>query len=748
MSAAVLPFESRYYVSLVELARELRIEETTIRRWVWSERVVHRTREGSKAIEVDAMTLPPKYKAAYLALHPTLASGARPNDEVEPKVARYTQATGAMRSRADERLEAVLSFTRAVEQREDGETLAEIEEQWERNYRRSHSRETRFSLRSVKRWKKQFETGGLDGLLDGNDGSATRGSRIPAPAKQFFRDFYLRSHRPNLRLCYDAVCIEASVRGWGEMPSYETFRKYGKSLPKMLRLIRRDCADTPRTVMPWVERDPTSIPVYDTLQLDHHEVDVPVRCDTGCVVCTGKRPKGHYPIWTAWIDIHSRRIMTSDLAIETPTYRTVTTGLRRLVVEHGLMNRLYVDNGADIRKALGKRMRRMGLGWDGPEEPEFEARLTPFGIKVTYAIPYNAQAKMIERMFRTFRHRFSELFEAYRGQFGERSEKAAELFYKPQELPTISELAYLLQFAIDEYNDVIKHTGKGMNRRTPSEVFSAPGARIPLRKPHEEAFRLCFFEPIPDAGGTRIVGANGVRHDNRTYRLSSLDRQIEYYATRVEMRVDPDDPRVAILLDLKTGAYICDARVDDAPATYDTRDAVTQKMIARVFRDIRDIKLAAARATDPGSEERIKEHLRNRVAYYQQLFAKRAEAAAAGDAAAAIGGTTLVLAPGLSGVARERERAMMDTPALTADDLALLFSDGDPASEPTGSDRPALSLVPAQPANEDAFVAEQIRKRHERLCEIDFCENRVGSSELLCPTHESETGWRDDLTTS
>ncbi len=204
------------------------------------------------------------------------------------------------------------------------------------------------------------------------------------------------------------------------------------------------------------------------------------------------------------------------------------------------------------------------------------------------------------------------------------------------------------------------------------------------------------------------------------------------------MRTDPDDQRVAALFDLKNGSYICDARVDDAPATYNTRDAVTETLMRRVFRDVRDCRLEAARAIDSGAKLRLKAHLDTRIAFYQQMFARMAEEAAAGNAAAAIGGTTLVMPAALSALARERERTLTSESPFTAEDLALLLSD---STGEANDSREVLTLVPdAAEADEDERLRmAQIRKRHDGLCEIDFCENPVGAGGVFCTSCENWT---------
>lgn len=146
----------------------------------------------------------------------------------------------------------------------------------------------------------------------------------------------------------------------------------------------------------------------------------------------------------------------------TDTYSNLILRVFRRI-ENGLPCRVYLDNGSDFRKAFGKRLRKQGkTEWDGPTEERMQARFAPVGAEVVCALPYNAQAKAIERMFRTFRHRFDEDFAAYRGALGKKSEFAGELYYRPSELPTISELALSLQLAIRECN-ATPHTGRGMS---------------------------------------------------------------------------------------------------------------------------------------------------------------------------------------------------------------------------------------------------------------------------------------------
>ena len=149
-----------------------------------------------------------------------------------------------------------------------------------------------------------------------------------------------------------------------------------------------------------------------------------------------------------------------------------------------------------------------------------------------------------------------------------------------------------------------------LNARTPEEVFFDPEIRIPRRNP-DESFGYLFFDLVENG---RIVGNNGVVFEGRIYRLVLLHKHLEYWGERVDVRVNPDDQRVAMIYDRRTGAYVCKALVDAQDATYDTRDEVTRRLIARVFSDGKQL-LRMAKSHVEGSKERLPEYRRAKIEY-------------------------------------------------------------------------------------------------------------------------------------
>lgn len=181
--------------------------------------------------------------------------------------------------------------------------------------------------------------------------------------------------------------------------------------------------------------------------------------------------------------------------------------------------------------------------------------------------------------------------------------------------------------------------------RTPDEVFYDPAVRMPVREP-DASFAYLFFDLVP---GGRIVGNNGVRHEGRIYRLISLRRHLEYWGERVDVRVNPDDQFDAMIFDRRTGSFVCKARVDARDATYSTREEITRQLIARVFRDGKEL-LRMAKAEVEGAKERLAEYRRARLEYVEQRVRgivaarQRAKAALAESSSVAVIGSFSVVA--------------------------------------------------------------------------------------------------------
>ena len=114
--------------------------------------------------------------------------------------------------------------------------------------------------------------------------------------------------------------------------------------------------------------------------------------------------------------------MSWGLRFESPAGNQVMSVFCRGVERHGSPERLYLDNGKDfrMRRFAGGRSRPAAQGERIVEPAAVEPMLEMLGVEVTWALPYNAKAKIVEPFFRILSERFDKTFETYLGSKPER----------------------------------------------------------------------------------------------------------------------------------------------------------------------------------------------------------------------------------------------------------------------------------------------------------------------------------------
>lgn len=580
----------------------------------------------------------------------------------------YAGAPQPLRQRALLRLEAVLTWRRALAAaRRDGVTLGDAESAWLLKFRREH-RNFKVSIASVKRWDREYRASGnsIDALVDGNDGHGRKGQTTLDPELEAdFRALWLQPTRPKVSQCYRVLAKLAKVRGL-TMPSYSTFLRLAASIPQMAIAALR--YEEESSIRPFIPRD-YNFPALDLIQSDHHQSDVAVHC--GDPLCD----RGHFPWVTGWVDVRSRKVLTFDVFIDCPNSRAILRTLKRTILEFGIPGGAYIDNGLDYKKALGwcvlhrqwgrERAKLIATDIDGPQ---IEHRLAPLGMRVVFSLPYNPQAKLIERFWRTLVDQAWRMFPSFRGSLGQRSEEAERLRRSPQELPLLTDLVIALQRAVDEYN-AAPHSGDGMNGRSPDVVFAAE------RRAHVSVsameLALVFLEKEE-----RKVDKNGIRFAKRVYRLDDPAAQARWFGETVRVFFDPEDDEQLILTSLD-GTFVSLAHERDR-ATYNSRDAKTQEQYALKARDWKAIK-ARIRAENPAAAKRL-ERIASSLDEYHALVAEQK----ALPIAAAGGSGIVQMLPYESSLARavEDARARVANPSnLSAADLELARSVDAPSTD-------------------------------------------------------------------
>lgn len=668
------------WVSTSEAAALVGVEVSVVKkRCSHGELECRRTKRGhnSGAFEVLLSSLPISAQAKFFAEHPELAKTAEAQS-----VDEFTHAPAAIQRRAQQRLETVLSYREAMRQRPENEAKVATAERWFAAYRVAHFRiDINVSVKSVKRWSRAYSALGIVGLLDRNDGHQRRGKiTIPPDAANFFLARYLDKDEPPTiaGAIFETRLAEAEF-GWKLPAGDGPFYRLAHKVPAIQRRGRREDADKLENLLPYVVRS-SDVPGR-TLQSDHHICDRFVNCEgekcgeacrlhesCGEGPCKGKCSKPHRPWFTPMFDVGSRMIVSYAIGLEVPNSQTILRPFADALRRYGLWKYVYIDNGKDFRKAFE--------AW-GQLHDDFLSRLLALGITAKFALPYNAQAKAIERMFRTFVLRFWTGHEGYTGPLGKRSEHVQQMEKRPELLPAWSEFRRELDAEIEVYNNTV-HRGRGMKGRSPLAVFASE--KLEMAKPDAMAFALVFAERVP-----RMLTRNGIAIGEDYYRLGDIDQQFRHQGHWVDVLIDHDDVRSVILITgcdkHKRESCGCDARgtlIGEATlegfANHDTADAVTKAHIERVAHERKEIK-KRINAGDWRATAQLHHFKKHRVAILQKLAAKYREenrellAQAVGSATA----TTIV--PRYSKLARDLEvQRAASSHGLSAADLELARS--------------------------------------------------------------------------
>lgn len=764
----------------------------------------------ANALLVDIESGPAVVRANYYAAHPHLAPRSRSlqGESHEPKPPiDFDRATPGQKHRARLREAAVIRWQIFIEQWGNSRGITAAKQRWvdqfklEQASKKPADRLTRISVDSIERWTTAYLAYNIAGLIDGNDGSARRKkTSIPRAALNVFLARCLDKNSPptiaraieetrmEFGCLYRSNHPDASCRKTGcRLPHADDpfYRWWENHVDPLVKEARREAVDSPSTFLPFVGRSADR--PYRTLQSDHHIADVFVNCEgescsrdprQAAVECRGHGTAdpndalrycddrtdcriywcrgGHRPWLTPIMDVGSRCIVSHQISLEVPNAERILRALYLAILKEGLPERFYCDNGKDFKKAAGWKL--------SAEDDEHLGRgLRTLGVTRVFARPYNAQAKSIERWFRTLIQSRCEGSYGYTGASGKkRPAHTKRLCDEPHRLMPFSQFAQMLGDAIDIYNTA-NHRGVGMNGRSPAQVL-ASADRIPRRNPDEFAFKLVFWQ-TEERTVDRRSGGYGVRHKNLVYTLIDPDGSIAstYFKQRVKLLIDPDDVSRAIVCNLDE-QFLCEAWVLEL-ATHDTRDVVTQEVLARTERIKKVIRRRLA--TSPAAAGALRRlmaaypsHLR-RVAQLRREEQQRLVAAG--------GSTVTTFIPSYSKIARDVEafraatdplaglssadRALIESssaPVLTGEQLDQFLADAEKGSYPTSP----LRAVGSGESSEERARVERERRRVRREqkarrgeCVVDNCEarrTRVSEDAEECGRHWLEL-YGDDL---
>jgi transposase/transposase InsO family protein/RNAse (barnase) inhibitor barstar len=366
-------------------------------------------------------------------------------------------------------------------------------------------------------WSGKYKDQGLKGLFPKYKERNLKQPNFSKAIKKYAYSYFFNQNKPSARSVYILLGVEAKKRDW-DMPSYPTFYKFLKSFPKDVWIKQREGEKAfYDKVLPYIERNSSSLSSMEIIVGDHHQVDVAVK---------GYDGKVFFPWLTAWMDQRSRKIVGWWISKQ-PNSSTILYSLRRVIDEYGVCERVYIDNGKDYRaKTFTGKQQRFHMEIKADTEGIFSL----LGIKTTWAIPYNARAKAIERFFRTFTQYFSKFQKGYRGSNVQQRPEKLKMEIKKDEIMEFDEIIPRIEKSLEFYNSELNHSG--LNNASPDDVFYE---NLKGKVEVSNMVKRLLFMKVE---GFRQVRQNGIRIFDSYYRS---ERLFDYFGKKVIVRYDPKD---------------------------------------------------------------------------------------------------------------------------------------------------------------------------------------------------------------
>ena len=470
----------------------------------------------------------------------------------------------------------------------------------------------RVSARTLWNWYTQYRKLGYAGLVDRvrSDKGRSRFAQAHPAIRAYIENKYLRE-RLSIRLVYQALLrdLRSLDPSCSRPPSYGAVRSYLQQLPRPLVILSREGKrQFKERCEPYLLTDFDSLLPNQIWVSDHGQHDVWVRNDRFSGVSANAAVR---PWLTAVIDMRSRKIVGTAWSA-TPNSHTISSALRVAIENFGIPQTLVIDNGKDYEK-IG----RIDFS------PECSGVLVRLGIQPHYCLPRHPQSKLIESWFGTVRKRFDCLWPSYCGSNPtNRPEQCTDAVEEHQaflkgkrkgsRLPLASEFVATARQWVEEYNSQHSHGGRGMQGRTPDEVFNEqllPGERKLIESP--EVLYALFWDrqrrKVSEGGCVQLYGERYEPADGES--LAKLFLEIE---RDVLVACDPANLGEAIALDLD-GRFLGRLRAQRLI----TRGPVSQEDIRASMRIRRTARKAIADYVAGLSSIRARAGDRSEIAHLQ-----------------------------------------------------------------------------------------------------------------------------------
>lgn len=518
------------WLSTNEAAELLGYEKSTVRKKAKNGEYACRyipsaTGQGGKKMEILLDSLPEQAQKAYQ------------NKYGEDQIVfneTYT-STKSQKEKGKQRATAVAEYRKFLKQseREGKKKKTEIMNLFVQKWNSEH--DFHISTKSLYDWMRKSKSGQVDKLIDRRGGYNRGQTSIPEEYRKLFDSLYLQQTKPTIESCFKEVCLKASING-DYLPGIKAFRNYVKNMDQAkLTRAREGKKAFDDKCMPYTERDYSKLQPNEFWVSDHHLWDIFVRVPDGKGGWKLERPWGSY-----WMDLRTRKMISSIIRTDSPNSDIVLCSFGLGVDHFGIPNGVLLDNGKDYKARDMFYPEGHYINSKKENKKVYNSLASNLQIEVTYAIPYNAKAKPIERVFNTFEEQLGKKYPSYAGSNAKkRPEDLKDL--NIMDVITLEEfIVQHNQYVYEIYNNS-KHSGDAMYGRSPNQAYAEEPFTI------RRASKEMLYFSLMRVRGQRTIQRNGITFNGIHF---YNDNCINYIGQKITARYDPAKPEILYIFDV------------------------------------------------------------------------------------------------------------------------------------------------------------------------------------------------------
>ncbi len=290
---------------------------------------------------------------------------------------------------------------------------------------------------------------------------------------------HLNTSKTPLTVVLEEARALAPSMGW-DIPSYDAVAARLAKQPKWLGTVGREGPKALERSYPALERDYSDLRLHEFWESDGRKADVFCLWPDGTVA---------RPFIIVWRDVRSRLVLGAKGYLN-PTAAAVLAAFGQALERTGVApDFAKIDNGREYaaKAVTGGQNTRYRWTLMPGEQPGI---MTHVGTVAKWSPPGRGQDKPIESFWRYVADRCDKAPEFEGGYCGRNPVAKPEGFDRSKAIP-IAVYAAKLAAVLEYFNNQHRHTGSGMNGRTPMEVYKELSAQTVRPAVDPAHVRLC-----------------------------------------------------------------------------------------------------------------------------------------------------------------------------------------------------------------------------------------------------------------